>query len=110
MTGNYSRNDYDLSTPCIGGMIKRFDVQKTSMITASADVDLGPRKEGEPGWSDRYREAVGSLMWVAHMRTVGIVKVVHAVARQCQHPTVSIGRQSSRSCRTYMKRIAYNRY
>ena len=69
-------------------MIKRFDTQTSSMIPASADVDLWPRKEDEPGWSDCYREAVGCLMWVAHMPMVGIENAVRAVTRQGQDPTV----------------------
>lgn len=35
-----------------------------------------------------YREAVGSLMWLAHTSRVDIANAVRAVARQCQNPTV----------------------
>ena len=46
-------------------MIEQYNISATSNIPGSPGVDLGPRKDGEPGGNEefpKYRALVGSLM------------------------------------------------
>ena len=46
-------------------MVQQYNISPTSNIPGSLGVDLGPRKDGEPGCNEdfpKYRALVGSLM------------------------------------------------
>ena len=51
-------------------MVEQYNISATSTIPGSPGVDLGPRKDGEPGGNEefpKYRALVGSLMWLSVM-------------------------------------------
>ena len=51
-------------------LVAQYGISVASNIPGSPGVDLGPRKDGEPGGNDEislYRPRVGSLMWLSVM-------------------------------------------
>ncbi|CAN0299130.1 unnamed protein product [Ectocarpus fasciculatus] len=70
----------------VESMMKRFDVMTTSPIPASPGVDLGPKRDDEPGGNWPVREAVGSMMWVAIFTRPDIANALRAVARHAHAP------------------------
>ena len=55
-------------------LVAQYGISVTSNISGSPGVDLGPRKDGEPGGHNGfplYRPLVGSLMWLSVMNETG---------------------------------------
>ena len=74
-------------------MVKRFDVKKTTKITAASEVPTlskadEPRNPEEHKEMRKfpYREAVRALMWTATMTRPDIACAVRAVVRFCENP------------------------
>ena len=65
----------------VESLMKRFDVQSISDISAFPGADLGPKQDNEPGGDWPVREAIGSLMWLSTMTRPDITNAVRAVAR-----------------------------
>ena len=62
----------------------------TANILGSPGVDLGPRKEGEPGRNEevpQYRSLVGSLMWLSIMTRPDMTNTLRGCARQSHNPS-----------------------
>ena len=61
-----------------------YEISATSNIPGSPGVDLGPRKDGEPGGNEefpQYKPLVGSLMWLSVMTRPDIANALLACAR-----------------------------
>ena len=70
-------------------LVAQYGISATSNIPGSLGVDLGPRKDGEPGGNDEfalYRPLVGSLMWVSVMTRPDIANALRACARHSHDP------------------------
>ena len=76
----------DISIAFVDKMLERFDVRTDRNIQASPIVKLDEFDPDESGSNGRFREAVGSLMWVAHQTRPDIANAVRAVARYCHAP------------------------
>ena len=62
-------------------VVKRFGITKTSPIPASPPLDLRHVSDEDPAVDARYREIVGSLMWIANQTRPVIANAVRAVGR-----------------------------
>ena len=71
-------------------MVQQYNISATSNILESPAVDLGPRKDGEPGANEefpKYRALVGSLMWMSVITRPDIVNALRACARHSHNPS-----------------------
>ena len=68
-------------------LVERFGITKESDTPASPSVELLPRSENEPQTTEPYREAVGSLMWLANTTRPDLAQAVGAVARHSHDPS-----------------------
>ena len=71
-------------------MVQQYSISATSNIPGSPGVDLGPRKDGEPGGNEefpKYRALVGSLMWLSVMTRPDIAIALRACARHNHNPS-----------------------
>ena len=71
-------------------MVQQYSISATSNIPGSPGVDLGPRKDGEPGGNEefpKYRALVGSLMWLSVMTRPDIANALRACARHSNNPS-----------------------
>ena len=71
-------------------MVQQYNISATSNIPGSPGVDLGPRKDGEPGGNKEfptYRALVGSLMWLSFMTRLHIGNALRACARHSHNPS-----------------------
>ena len=71
-------------------LVAQYEISATSNIPGSPGVDLGPRKDGEPGVNDEfalYRPLVGSLMWLSVMTRPDIANALRACARHSHNPS-----------------------
>ena len=71
-------------------MVQQYNISATSNIPGSPGVDLGPRKDGEPGGHEeflKYRALVGSLMWLSVMTRPDIANALRACARHSHNPS-----------------------
>ena len=63
-------------------MVEQYNIiSATSNIPGSSGVDLGPRKDGEPGGNEefsKYCALVGSLMWLSAMTRSDIANTLRA--------------------------------
>ena len=70
-------------------MVQQYNVSATSNIPGSPGVDLGPRKDGQPGGNEelpKFRALVGSLMWLSVMTRADIANALRAHARHSHNP------------------------
>ena len=72
---------------CVNKLLERFNITTTSPIPASPSNYLRPREETEAETEEPFREAVGSLMWVANMTRPDILNAVREVARHSHSPS-----------------------
>ena len=75
-----------VQTAFIDKIIERFNVRTTAPTPAFSGRVLRPKEEAEPGGQWPFREAVGSLMWVATMSRPDIANAVREVARHAHDP------------------------
>ena len=71
-------------------MVQQYSISATSNIPGSPGVDLGPRKDGEPGSNEefpKYRALVWSLMWLSVMTRPDIANALCACARHSHNPS-----------------------
>ena len=71
-------------------MVEHYNISATSNIPGSSGVDLGPRKDGEPGGNEelpKYRALVGSLMWLSVMTRPDIANTLRACSRHSHNPS-----------------------
>ena len=71
-------------------LVAQYEISATSHIPGSPSVDLGPRKDGEPGGNDEfplYRPLVGSLTWLSVMTRPDIANALRACARHSYNPS-----------------------
>ena len=73
-------------TQFVRNVVERFGITKTSPIPASPSLDLGHVSNEDPAVDARYREMVGSLMWIANQTRPDIANAVGAVARFSHDP------------------------
>ena len=65
----------------VENLVAQYGISAKSNIPGSPGVDLGPRREGEPGGNGgftQYRALVGSLMWLSVMARPDIVNALRA--------------------------------
>ena len=77
-------------TAFVKNMVQQYSISATSNIPGSPDVDLRPRKDGEPGGNEefpRYRALVGSPMWLSVMTRPDIANALRACARHSHNPS-----------------------
>ena len=70
-------------TTFVETMVEQFNISATSNIPGSPGVDLGPRKDGEPGGNKGFPKShalVGSLMWLSVMTRPDITNALRACA------------------------------
>ena len=76
---------------CIRGeTVAQYRISATLNIPGSPGVELGPRKDGEPGDNDEfplYQPLVGSLMWLSVMTRPDTVNALRACARHSHNPS-----------------------
>ena len=81
-------------------MVQQYNISPTSNIPGSLGVDLGPRKDGEPGCNEKFpknRALVGSLMWLSVMTRPDIANALRACARHSHNSSPrAIGRRFCR--------------
>ena len=70
----------------IDKVIDRFGIEDSTMIPACTTVKLEEFDESEPEGDWPFREAVGSLMWIANQTRPDIANAVRAVARHSHEP------------------------
>ena len=96
-TGCASVRDWELGvlemnqTAYAENLVAQYGVFATSNISGSPGVDLGPRKDGEPGGNDEfplYRPQVSSLMWLSVMTRPDIANALRACARHSHNPSL----------------------
>ena len=71
-------------------LVAQYEISATSKIPGSPGVDLGPRKDGEPGGKNEfslYQPLAGSLMWLSVMTRPDIVNALRACARHSHNPS-----------------------
>ena len=71
-------------------LVVQYRISATSNIPGSPGVDLGPRKDGEPGGNDEfplYQPLVGSLMWLSVTTKPDIANALRACARHSHNPS-----------------------
>ena len=71
-------------------MVEQYNISTTSNIPGTPGVDLGPRKDGEPGGNEKfakYRALIGSLMWLAAMTRPDIANALRACSRHSHNPS-----------------------
>ena len=71
-------------------LVAQYGISAKSNIPGSPGVDLGPRREGEPGGNEEfplYRPLVGSLMWLSVMTRPDIANALRACARHSHNPS-----------------------
>ena len=71
-------------------LVAQYGISATSNIPGSPGVDLGPRKDGEPGGIDEfplYRPLIDSLMWVSVMTRPDIANALRACTRHSHDPS-----------------------
>ena len=76
-------------TACAEDVAAQYEISATSNIPGSLGVDIGPRKDGEPGGNAEfppYRPQVGSLMWLSVTTRLGIANASRACARHSHSP------------------------
>ena len=95
-TGCASERDWDRGilemnqTAFTKNMVQQYSISATSNIPGSSGVDLGPRKDSEPGGNQefpKYRALVGSLMWLSVMTRPDIANALRACARHSHNPS-----------------------
>ena len=67
-----------------------YGISAKSNIPGSPGVDLGPRREGEPGGNEefpQYRALVDSLMWLSVMTRPDIANTLRACTRHSYNPS-----------------------
>ena len=72
-------------------MEEQYNISATSNIPGHPGVDLGPRKDGEPGGNEefpKYRALVESLMWLSVMTRPDIANALCACARHSYNPSL----------------------
>ena len=77
-------------------LVAQYGISATSNVLGSPGLDLGPRKDGEPGGNDEflpYRPLVGSPMWLSVMTRPDITLVPGTGRRYCRSPRTSIIRK-----------------
>ena len=70
--------------------VEQYNIFTTSNIPWSPGVDLGPRKDGEPGGNEhfpKYRALVGSLMWLVVMTRPDIANALRTCSRHSHNPS-----------------------
>ena len=68
-------------------VVERFGVTTEFDTPSSTSVELLPRSEDEARTTEPYREAVGSLMWLANTTRPDLSQAVGAVARHSHDPS-----------------------
>ena len=68
-------------------LVERFGVTKECDTPSSTPVELLPRSEDEARTTEPYREAVGSLMWLANTTRPDFAQAVSAVAGHSHDPS-----------------------
>ncbi|CAM9432500.1 unnamed protein product [Ascophyllum nodosum] len=71
-------------------MVEQCNISATSNIPGSPGVDLGPRKDGEPGGNEefpKYRALVRSPKLLSVMTTPDIANALRACARHSHNPS-----------------------
>ena len=68
-------------------LVERFGITTECDTPSSPSVELLPRSEDEPQTTEPYREAVGSLMWLANTTRPDLAQAVGAVARHSHDPS-----------------------
>ncbi|CAN0487023.1 unnamed protein product, partial [Discosporangium mesarthrocarpum] len=63
-------------TAYIDQLCERFDVSFPSSLLAAPHQSILPRQEDEPQGSEKYRELIGSLLWLANMTRPDISNAV----------------------------------
>ena len=77
-------------TAFVINMVERCNTSTTSNIPGSPGVDLGPRKDGEPGGNEEFpknRSLIGSLMWLSVMARPDIANALRACSRHSHNPS-----------------------
>ena len=95
-TGCAFERDWDMGdlemnqTAFAKNMLKQYNISATSNISGGPGVDLGPRKDGEPGGNEEFpkcRALVGSVMWLSVMTKPDIANALRACARHSHNPS-----------------------
>ena len=71
-------------------MVQQHNISATSNISGSPGVDLGPRKDGEPGGNEEFPKChalVGSLMWLSVLTRPDIANAILTCARHSHNPS-----------------------
>ena len=68
-------------------LVERFGITAECDNPSSTSVELLPRSEDEAQTTEPYREAVGSLMWLANTTRPDLAQAVGAVARYAHDPS-----------------------
>ena len=76
-----------VQTALIDKIIERFNIQTTAPTPALSGRQLRPKEESEQGEEWPYRQAVGSVMWVATMSRPDIANAVREVTRHAHDPS-----------------------
>ncbi|CAM9986876.1 unnamed protein product [Discosporangium mesarthrocarpum] len=74
-------------TAYVDQLCERFDVFSSSPLPAAPQEKIFPRQENEATRSDRYRELIGVLRWVANMTSPDISNAIRARARFSHDPS-----------------------
>lgn len=76
-------------TARIDQLVDGFNIFSTSKLPACPSVGLKATQEGEEVRTERYREAVGGLLWLTNTTRPDIPNVVREVARLAHNPSVN---------------------
>ena len=82
-------------------MVEQYIISATSNIPGSPCVDLGPRKDDEPGGNEefpKYRALAVSLMWLSVMTRPDIANARRASARHSHNPSPRHWKALLQSC------------